>query len=381
VASPLDWPFLEERHRRLARELDAWAEPFRDHHDDESDVDGACAAWRERLGQGGWLRHAVPEEGGRLELRDLCLIRERLAYVSGLADFTFALQGLGIGPVSLFGSQELRRRWLPGVADGTVVPAFTITEAEGGSDVAAMRTTARRTAGGYVLDGEKTWISNAGIADVYVVFARFPEGGERAYVALAVEAGTPGLTVTERLEIVAPHPIGTVRLEGCEVPRSALVGEEGKGLRVAYGTLDVFRASVGAAALGFARRALDESVAYAQERQVFGSALADHQMTRARLADMALDVETSALLVQRAAWARDGGAERITREAAMAKLHATEAAQRVIDSAVQLHGGRGVQRGSVPERLYREIRALRIYEGTSEIQKLVIAAQLLEVRE
>jgi acyl-CoA dehydrogenase len=264
------------------------------------------------------------------------------------------------------------------VRDGTRVAAFALSEAEAGSDVTAMATTARRDGGEYVLDGETTWISNAGIADYYVVFARFPEGGDRAFIALFVEADNPGLTVTRRIDVIAPHPLGTVRLDRCRVKADALVGERAKGLRVALGTLDVFRSTVGAAALGFARRALDEAVAHVTRRRAFGQPLAGFQLTQARIADMALAVDASALLVYRAAWTRDrAGVERVTREAAMAKLHATEAAQRVIDDAVQLFGGRGVVSGETVERLYREIRALRIYEGTSEIQKLVIAGQVL----
>jgi acyl-CoA dehydrogenase len=288
------------------------------------------------------------------------------------------MQGLGSGPISLFGSEELKRRYLPPVAAGERVAAFALSEPEAGSDVAAMRTTARREGDDFVIEGRKTWISNAGIADHYVVFCRFPEGGEKSFAAFVVEADNPGLRVAERIEVIAPHPLGTLEFDDCRVPATALVGEPGAGLKVALGTLDVFRSTVGAAALGFARRALDEAVRWTQERQAFGKPLSDFQLTQARLAEMALAVDASALLVYRAAWTKDSGAERVTREAAMAKLYATEAAQRVIDDAVQLFGGRGVVAGEVVEKLYREIRALRIYEGTSEIQKLVIAAQLLK---
>ncbi|CAN5382019.1 acyl-CoA dehydrogenase family protein [soil metagenome] len=379
----LDWPFFDDAHRRLARELDDWAgiEAYTWKHVEE-DLDAATMALVLRLGQEGWLRYVVPAAYGglheRLDVRSLCLARETLARHSGLADFAFAMQGLGSGPISLFGSEELKRRYLPPVAAGERVAAFALSEPEAGSDVAAMRTTARREGDGFLIEGRKTWISNAGIADHYVVFCRFPEGGERSFAAFVVEADNPGLRVAERIEVIAPHPLGTLEFEECRVPATALVGEPGAGLKVALGTLDVFRSTVGAAALGFARRALDEAVRWTQERQAFGKPLSDFQLTQARLAEMALAVDASALLVYRAAWTKDSGAERVTREAAMAKLYATEAAQRVIDDAVQLFGGRGVVAGEVVEKLYREIRALRIYEGTSEIQKLVIAAQLLK---
>jgi acyl-CoA dehydrogenase len=378
----LNWPFFDDTHRRLAEALEVWAEQELPAHAEDADVDAATRALVRRLGEGGWLRHAVPAAYGgvseRLDVRTLCMIRETLARRDGLADFAFAMQGLGTGPISLFGSEDLRRRYLPPVAAGEALAAFAISEPEAGSDVAAMRTTARRDGDGYVIDGRKTWISNGGIADHYVVFCRFPEGGERGYLALVVDADTPGLRITERIRVIAPHPLATLEFDGCRVPCAARVGEEGAGLRVALGTLDVFRSTVGAAALGFARRALDEAVRWARERQAFGKPLAEFQLTQARLADMALAVDASALLVYRAAWAKDSGAERVTREAAMAKLHATEAAQRVIDDAVQLLGARGVVSGEPVERLYREVRALRVYEGTSEIQKLVIAGQLLE---
>ncbi|HWM89663.1 MAG TPA: acyl-CoA dehydrogenase family protein [Thermoanaerobaculia bacterium] len=378
----LSWPFFDEPHRVLAREMAAWTGreivPLTEL---EHDLDGTCREMVRRLASGGWLRYAVPAPWGAaesLDVRSLCLIRETLARTSGLADFVFALQGLGSGPISLFGSEAQRQQWLPGVASGEVIPAFALSEAEAGSDVGAMTTTAHRGGPGYVIDGEKTWISNAGLADVYVVFCRMPELGEKGFGAFVVEADNPGLIVTARLDLLAPHPLGTIRFERCRVPASALIGEPGRGLRVALGTLDVFRSTVGAAALGFARRALDEAVNHSRRRKVFGKPLADLQLTQARLADMAVGVDASALLVYRAAWTRDAGAPRVTREAAMAKLFATETAQRVIDDAVQLLGGRGVIAGAPVERLYREIRALRIYEGTSEVQKLVIAAQLLK---
>lgn len=384
-ATYLTWPFFDDRHRALARELAEWTERevaayTEDEPRDLDSLDGTCRELVRRLAEGGWLRYAVPAPWGlaeRLDVRSLCLIRETLARTSGLADFAFALQGLGSGPISLFGHDELRLAWLPKVAAGEAIAAFALSEAEAGSDVGAMTTTARWDGGGYVIDGEKTWISNAGLADVYTVFCRFPEAGEKGFAAFVVEAANPGLTVTERLDLLAPHPLGTIRFESCRVPSSALIGEPGRGLRVALGTLDVFRSTVGAAALGFARRALGEALDHSRQRKVFGRPLSELQLTQARLADMAVGVDASALLVYRAAWARDAGAPRVTREAAMAKLYATETAQRVIDDAVQLFGGRGVLAGAPVERLYREVRALRIYEGTSEIQRLVIAGQLL----
>ena len=379
-ATFLTWPFFEDAHRALARDLDAWCRGEIATLA-EGDLDDTCREFVRRLGEGGWLRFTVPGAWGgardRLDVRSLCLIRETLARFSGLADFCFALQGLGSGPISLFGSEEQRWTWLPRVAAGKAIAAFALSEAEAGSDVAAMRTTARRDGGGWVLDGAKAWISNAGLADFYVVFCRLPENGERAFGAFLVEAENPGLRIAERIDVLAPHPLGTVAFDGCRLPAEAMVGEPGKGLKVALATLDVFRPTVGAAALGFARRALDEALGHAVRRQAFGKPLSEHQLTQGRLADMACDVDASALLVYRAAWTRDAGAERITREAAMAKLFATEAAQRVADAAVQLLGGRGVVAGSPVERLYREVRALRIYEGTSEIQRLVIAGQII----
>jgi acyl-CoA dehydrogenase len=381
----LGWPFFADAHRELSARLGEWATRELAAVPHGGDVDATCRDLVRRLADGGWLRYAVPAAYGgvheRLDVRSLCLARETLAYANGLADFAFAMQGLGSGPISIFGTDEQKRRWLPPVASGEAIVAFAISEAEAGSDVAAMTTTARRDDGGYVIDGRKTWISNAGIADRYVVFARFPEAGERGFCAFVVDADNPGLRVTERIDVTAPHPLGTVELQACRVGAEALIGEAGGGMKVALGTLDVFRSTVGAAALGFARRALDEAVSWCGERRVFGVPLGEHQLTRASLADMAMDVDASALLVYRAAWTRDNGAARVTREAAMAKLYATEAAQRVIDRAIQLLGARGVVRDSPVESLYREVRALRIYEGTSEVQKLVIAGQVLAAAE
>jgi len=382
-------PFFDDSHRTLARELRAWAErevPSIDAHSSHGDgaVDRASQALVEALGRGGWLRYAVPSEGGgihdRLDVRSLCIVRETLARVSGLADFAFAMQGLGSGPISLFGSAAQKARFLPPVAKGSAIAAFAISEADAGSDVAAMRTTARREGDEYVIDGEKTWISNGGIADQYVVFCRHGDA-EREFIALVVLPTDPGFSVTARIETIAPHPLGTLTFDACRVPADRVVGEPGKGLRVALGTLDVFRTTVGAAALGFARRAMDEALLYATQRHLFKQRLGDFQLTQARIADMATEIDASALLIYRAAWTRDAGAPRITREAAMAKMYATEAAQRVIDSAVQLLGGRGVVSGHPVERLYREIRALRIYEGATEVQQLVVAGQVLEAFE
>jgi acyl-CoA dehydrogenase len=378
----LEWPFFDDSHRELADDFAAWCETnhkLLEAH--ESDVDEQFRALVHELGKAGWLKNAVTApfggNGARLDVRTLCLMRETLGYRAGLADFAFAMQGLGAGPITLFGNEELKRRYLPRIASGDAIAAFAISEADAGSDLTAMQTIARRDSAGYVISGEKTWISNAGLAEQYVVFCRYPEAGERGYIALVVEAANPGLKVSQRIETVAPHPLGTLTFSDCRVPSTALIGEAGKGLRIALGTLDVFRTTVGAAALGFARRALDEAITFSKSRKVFGQALAEMQLTQAKIADMAVAIDTSALLVYRAAWQRDNGADRITREAAMAKLHATESAQRVIDEAVQILGGRGVVHGSPVERLYRDIRSLRIYEGTSEIQKLVIAGQVL----
>ena len=373
IAETLRWPFFEDRHRAFAADLRAWAARELA-HDEPADVDAACRDIITRLGAAGWLRHAVPP----LDVRTLCLARETLGRVSALAEFAFAMQGLGSGPISLYGTDAQRARWLPRVASGEAIAAFAISEAEAGSDVAAMRTVARRDGDGWVIDGEKTWISNAGIADQYVVFCRLADA-DRAFVALIVTPDDPGFAVSARVDTIAPHPLGTLHFDGCRVGAERLIGEPGRGLRVALGTLDVFRTTVGAAALGFARRALDEAVAFAASRRLFGKTLAEHQLTQAKLARMATEVDASALLVYRAAWTKDAGAERVTREAAMAKMYATEAAQRVIDDAVQLLGGRGVVRGNAVERLYREIRALRIYEGTTEVQQLVVAQEVMKM--
>ncbi len=380
----LAWPFFEPRHRDVATGLEEWARKVVSPHveEDERDIDGTCRLLVRLLGESGWLKHTVTAPYGGvadgLDVRTLCLARDILARHSGLADFAFAMQGLGSGPITLFGTPELKAAYLPKVAEGRQIGAFALSELEGGSDVAGLRMTARRDGNHFVLDGRKTWISNAGIADHYVVFARTGEApGAKGLSAFVVDADNPGLRVAERIEVIAPHPLGTLAFENCRVPASHLLGKPGDGFKIALATLDVFRSTVGAAALGFARRALDEAVARVGSREAFGQKLAEFQATQMRLADMATEIDAAALLIYRAAWTRDCVAERVTREAAMAKLYATEAAQRVIDGAVQLWGGLGVTRGVPVERLYREIRALRIYEGTSEIQKLVIASQVL----
>jgi acyl-CoA dehydrogenase len=367
----LDWPFFEARHRELAEALEAWCVAHLPV--DHGDVDAACRALVASLGSGGWLQHS----GGVLDVRTLCLIRETLARHDGLADFAFAMQGLGMGAVSLFGSPE-QKVWLEKTRAGRAISAFALTEPASGSDVAATSTMAEKVQGGWRLSGEKTWISNGGIADIYVVFARTDEApGARGLSAFLMPADVAGLSVVERMEVVAPHPLARLRLDGVELPEGALIGKAGEGFKLAMAVLDVFRSTVGAAALGFARRALEESLARVTSRRIQGQALAELQMVQGHLADMALEVDAAALLVYRAAWTKDQGAARVTREAAMAKLYATETAQRVVDMAVQLHGGEGVRHGSVVERLYREVRALRIYEGASDVQRVVIARSIL----
>ncbi len=362
----LRWPFFEERHRAFAAELEPWAREHVGGLDDvgEEGLDDHCRELVARLAAGGWLRHTV----GELDVRTLCLARETLAYHHALADFAFAMQGLGSGAISLFGSEELRERYLPAVGAGEKIAAFALSEPEAGSDVAAMATTAERDGDGYVLHGTKTWISNGGLADFYTVFARAPEG----ITAFVVDAD--GVEVAERIAVMAPHPLARLELDGSP---ARLLGDLGQGFKIAMATLDVFRSTVGAAALGFARRALDEALGRVTSRELFGAPMAELPLVQAKLADMALGVDASALLVYRAAWTKDVVGGRVTREAAMAKLHATETAQRVIDDAVQLFGGLGVTVGNPAERLYREIRALRIYEGASEVQQLIIARAAL----
>jgi len=376
----LHWPFLEERHRALASELDEWSANNLTHHR-SPDLDTECKRLVRMLGSAGWLKHAVaggPSMDAAIDTRTLCLIREILARHDGLADFAFAMQGLGSGAISLQGTPEQKERYLPRVARGDAIAAFALSEPEAGSDVGAMQCSAR-VAGDYaVINGEKTWISNGGIADFYIVFARTGEAeGARGISAFIVDADTPGLEIASRIDVIAPHPLAQLRFTDCRVPLTQRVGASGEGFKVAMRTLDVFRTSVAAAALGFARRALDEALARATTRKLFNQPLATFQITQAKLAQMATTVDSSALLVYRAAWERDRG-NTITREAAMAKLAATEGAQQVIDSAVQIFGGLGVVSEQPVERLYREIRSLRIYEGASEVQLLIIARELIK---
>lgn len=378
----LDWPFFEPRHRTLAGELDGWAtQHIAQAHGD--DVDDECRALVRSLGSAGWLRHVVAGRafGGAedaIDTRAICLLRETLARHAGLADFALAMQGLGSGAISLDGTPEQRTRYLPRVARGEAIAAFALSEPEAGSDVAALQCSARIDGEQAVLDGEKTWISNGGIADFYVVFARSGEAaGSRGLSAFIVDAGTPGFEVAERIPVIAPHPLARLRFTDCRIPLSQRIGQPGEGFKVAMRTLDVFRTSVAAAALGFARRALDEALHRATTRRMFKQTLADFQLTQAKLADMATTIDSAALLVYRAAWQRDQG-RNVTKEAAMAKLAATEGAQQVIDAALQMWGGLGVVSGQPVERLYREIRALRIYEGATEVQQLIIARELLK---
>jgi acyl-CoA dehydrogenase len=378
----LAWPFFEERHRALLEKVERFAAAELTDPGEDADVNSTCRMLVARLAEAGLLRHTVPAawdgSSERLDVRSLCLIRETLARFAALADFAFAMQGLGSGAITLFGAEEQRRAYLPAVAQGRKIAALALSEPETGSDLAAVATTAEPDGTGFVLNGAKSWISNGGIADFYVVLARTGEApGARGLSAFIVDADARGLEIGERIRLIAPHPLATLTFENCRVPRDRLLGELGHGFKIAMATLDAFRPTVGAAALGFARRALDEALARATRRELFGGPMAELQMIQAKLADMALSIDAAALLVYRAAWAKDAGAERITRAAAMAKLFATEAAQRVIDEAVQIHGALGVVAGHPVERLYREIRALRIYEGASEVQKVVIARQTL----
>jgi len=373
----LAWPFFEPRHREHAEALEGWcAKNLPAAH---GDVDAACRDLVAMLGKGGWLKPTALDTAnpGPLDVRTLCITRETLARHDGLADFAFAMQGLGTGAISLYGSAG-QQRWLDRTRAGQAISAFALSEPRSGSDVANMDMTAARDGDSYVLNGEKTWISNGGIADLYVVFARTGEApGAKGLAAFLVPADSPGLTIAERLEVIAPHPLARLSFRHVRLPASALIGKPGDGFRIAMSVLDVFRSTVGAAALGFARRALDESLKRASERKLFGAPMAELQMVQGHIADMALDIDAAALLIYRAAWTKDMGAPRVTREAAMAKLFATDKAQEVIDRAVQLHGGDGVRRGHIVESLYREIRALRIYEGASDVQKVVIARQVL----
>ena len=386
----LDWPFFDDSHRALAAEVETWADDVitpLEHEEprDDAALDALCRRLVGLLAEGGWLRYCVPGShggaagaAGAIDVRSLCVIREILARHSGLADFCFVMQGLGTGAISLFGTEALKSRYLPETATGERIAAFALSEPSSGSDVAAMTTTATADGAEYVLDGEKTLISNAGIATQYVVFARTGESeGAKGLSAFVVDAETPGLSVPERFPVIAPHPLGSVRFSACRVPAAQLLARPGEGFKVAMATLDLFRSTVAAAALGFARRALDETLARSRTRIAFGKPIAETQLIQEKIADMAVRIDAAALLVYRSAWTRDRFQGRVTREAAIAKLYATEAAQEVVDQAVQVFGGQGVIVGNPVERLYREIRALRIYEGTSEIQKLIIAGQTL----
>ena len=372
----LTWPFFEDRHRELSEALDAWCEANLGAVE-HADTDAACRRLVTLLGEAGFAAHSGAEDG-KLDVRTLCLIRETLARHDGLADFSFAMQGLGTGAISLFGSEEQKAEWLPQTRSGKAISAFALTEPGSGSDVAANKMTATLDGNHYILNGQKTWISNGGIADVYTVFARTGEApGTEGMSAFVMPADADGLSVAERLETIAPHPLATLNFDNVRLPATAMIGSSGQGFKIAMSVLDVFRPTVAAAALGFARRALDESLDRVTTRHVQGAPLFDLQMAQGHIADMALDIDAAALLVYRAAWTKDSGAPRVTREAAMAKLFATDQAQVIIDKAVQLHGGDGVKSGETVEKLYREIRALRIYEGASDVQRVIIARQAL----
>lgn len=387
-SSFLAWPFFDEGHRDFAARLERWAarslpQLLAGAEGSSDDVYACVARLVSELGRAGWLRACVPAAHGGLrgqvDVRSLCLAREILGRVSGLADFALAMQGLGSVPISLYGSDEQKRAYLPRVAEGTAIAAFALSEPDAGSDVAAVSTTAVRDGDGWRLDGMKTWISNGGLADYYVVFARSGEApGAKGLSAFIVDADTPGLDTSGRIETIAPHPLGTLRFSDCRVPAHRLLGQAGEGFKIAMATLDVFRSTVGAAALGFARRAFEEAIQRARERRMFGRVLADFQLTQVKVGEMAMSIDAAALLIYRSAWTKDVVGGRVTREASMAKLFATESAQQVIDAAVQMFGGLGVVRGMAVERLYREIRALRIYEGASEVLKLIIGSRALE---
>lgn len=376
----LHWPFFEDAHRELAAALEAWAQDNLAAVD-HADTDAACRQLVTMLGDAGFAAHSGAEDG-KLDVRSLCLIRETLARYDGLADFAFAMQGLGTGAITLFGTDQQKAEWLPLTRSGKAISAFALTEPGSGSDVASNTMTATRDGSDFVLNGKKTWISNGGIADFYTVFARTGEApGAKGMSAFIVPATTIGLKVEARLDTIAPHPLATLSFEDARIPADAMIGASGQGFKIAMSVLDVFRSTVAAAALGFARRALDEALNRAMQRKIQGAPLFDLQMVQGHIADMALDVDASALLVYRAAWTKDSGAPRVTREAAMAKLFATDQAQNVIDKAVQLHGGDGVKSGEMVEKLYREIRALRIYEGASDVQRVVIARQTMNAHQ
>lgn len=380
----LDWPFLENHHKKLAFDLDAWCqENLQDISQERANADQMCRMLVKRFGAAGWLRYAVPKAYGgihdKLDVRSLCLIRETLARYDGLADFSFAMQGLGSGTISLFGSEDQKTDYLTAVGRGEKIAAFALSEPHAGSDVAAMTTSFRQDGDDLILSGCKTWISNGGIADYYIVFAR-EEGtsGSKGISAIIVDAENPGLEIAEKIEITAPHPLAKLEFTDCRIKKSALIGEQGRGFKYAMATLDIFRTTVGAASMGFAKRAMDEAMRRATSRHMFGAPMTNLQIIQSKLGDMALNIDASALLIYRAAWVKDCIGTRVTREAAMAKLYATEAAQSIIDDAIQIFGGQGVVFGEVVEKLYREVRSLRIYEGASEVQKIIIAGQALQ---
>jgi len=384
---PLRWPFFEESHRRLARRFGDWvAAELGSFESDEGGDGRAAREIFQRLGRGGWLASSLPPERGegrsqRLDLRAACLVREILGYSSAIADVGFSEPWLAILPIALFGSERQRRAWVTGYVDGQRLPAFALSEPGAGSDAAAIEMVARADGGSYVLDGLKTWTSNSGLADSYVVFARTAAvGAAKSISAFVVDGGHAGIRLEERLSVLSPHTVGTLRFHDVRVPADALLGEPGQGLSIALAALELFRPTVGAAAVGFGRRALDAALARSVERVAFRKPIAEHQLIQAKLADMALELEAAALLVYRAAWAHDVTGPGIAREAAMAKLYATEAAQEVIDQAVQIFGGLGVVNETTVARLYRHVRAFRIFDGTSEIQKLIIAKELLRGR-
>ena len=390
----LEWPFFAPEHRELFTRLDAWAVQHLTNRmgaEDRESIDNACRGLVRDLGRAGWTRYSVPREIAdsrnqtpSFDVRSLALIRETLARYDALADFAFAMQGLGSGAISLAGSPQIQKRYLPRVATGEAIAAFALSESHAGSDVAAIQCSARRDGDSYLLDGEKTWISNGGIADFYCVFARTAAAELRAdgsvaargISAFVVDADAPGLSISRRIDVISPHPLATVSLQSCRIPSSQRLGAEGEGFKLAMRTLDIFRTSVAAAAIGFAQRALDEAIGHCLARPMFGKTLAEFQLTQAALADMATEIDAARLLTYRSAWLRDRG-EPAVKEVAMAKLSATESAQRVIDRAVQMFGGRGVMRGEIVEHLYRDIRALRIYEGATEVQKLIVGRELL----
>ncbi|MEE2998493.1 MAG: acyl-CoA dehydrogenase family protein [Pseudomonadota bacterium] len=383
----LDWPFFDKTHREFAANLTTWAKKEiapheNDDHRTNDALDNSFKNIIKKLGEAGWLKYTIPAAyGGALEhfdVRHIALARSILGYHTGIADFAFAMQGLGSGSITLFGSKELKEKYLPDVGTGNRTAAFAISEPECGSDVASMSTEAKLDGNQFVINGVKTWISNAGIADQYVLFARTGDApGAKGLSAFVIDADNPGLKITERINVIAPHPLGTITLTDCRVPTSNMLGESGSGFKVAMTTLDIFRTTVGGAALGFARRAMDEAIARAKSREAFGKKISEFQIIQSKIGDMAVKIDAAALLVFRSAWVKDIQQIRVTRESSMAKLYATESAQEVIDEAVQIFGGMGVVSEMTVERLYREIRALRIYEGTSEIQKLVIAGQAM----